>query len=120
MQDSLYIAFLNQKRKNKKYGPNIMKRGPAGIFTGSPIYSSECSSPKCKPQKVSLEPYKSLNYGLIDDNNTGDLVLCRSHGRPYMQALVQQSNGIFLNAKYQLDGTPRFCLPAFSQVQTRI
>lgn len=114
IQQNLYIAFMNQKRKDGKYGPNIMKRNTEGGFETPKIHYKECFSEKCKAHRLSLSAYKILNYGYVNDDQKPDLILCQNSSSSDIKLLLQENNPeVFRQITGGGGKRAKFCLPAF-------
>lgn len=114
LQGTSYIAFLNQSRKDGKYGPNIMRRKSDDSFAKSTLQARLCHLGKCKDEAFSLERYRSLTYGLISDDSSPDLALCQNNRDADIKALVSKSQSEKpVIAKSDLGLKTRYCLSGF-------
>jgi len=111
VDNTLFLAFLNQSRKDGRYGPNFMKRDSTGHFQHAELYATSCRSGKCKKEPFSLERYSSLSYGLISEDSTPDIALCRSEKKGGIKLLIRKdakSTGSLY--KSQAGKKSKFCI----------
>jgi hypothetical protein len=110
----LFIAFLNQPRKDGKSKPNLMERSGKGRFQASQIQATSCRSGKCAKQLFDLEEYKSLSFGLISKDATPDLALCQNNKDASIKLLIRTSERI-AGMQYQSASghKSKFCIPSY-------
>jgi hypothetical protein len=60
LDNKLFLAFLNQGRKDGMHAPNFRKKNDAGIFQHHQILGSKCTQESCSTQSFGIERYKSL------------------------------------------------------------
>jgi hypothetical protein len=110
----LFLAFLNQSRKDGKYGPNFMKRENHGRFQPAELHASTCRSGRCTKEHFDLEKYSSLSYGLISEDSTPDIALCQSNKMGSIKLLIRKSEKL-TGALYKSESGNKlkFCIPSY-------
>lgn len=114
LDNNLFLAFLNQGRKDGRHAPNFMKRNNFGTFEDEKILGRQCTTEACATQPFEIERFKSLSYGLLSDDNLPDLLLCQYNRDSTIKAFIRKSSkSAPLISRSVQNQASRFCLLSF-------
>jgi hypothetical protein len=115
INNTLWLAFLNKDREDKKYGSNTLRQLSSGRFTPDTLTVRDCTTPGlCANKLLSIQGYEALTYGLFSNDTSPDLAVCQSNSfKPLRIVINKGATATPLTAKTKGKNKYRFCEMAF-------
>jgi hypothetical protein len=115
INNTLWLAFLNKDREDKKYGSNTLRQMTSGRFTPDTLTVRDCETPeRCTSKPFSIEGYEALTYGLLSNDTAPDLAACQSNSfKPILLFINKEDAAKSLVARTKGKTKYRFCEQAF-------
>lgn len=91
INNTLWLAFLNEDRKDKKYGAVTLQQQKSGKFLPTTLTAEACTSTgNCASKAFSIQGYDALTYGLLSDDTVPDLAACQNNALKPILLLINK------------------------------